>query len=304
MSSLRLLTAFSLVGAAFAWGQFGHTATGSIAQSLMSSNGVSSIETLLGGHDLGEDANWADVVKFTTRYKYTYSLHFVNTPDWACDFNYDRDCGDDECLVGAITNFTAQIKTEAASSLRSKAPSEPPAEDPAVVALRLVDHFVGDLHQPLHVGFTSDKGGNTIKGKYYTKSDNLHQIWDEAMIQSRITNDFSGSFDDWTASILKRIQTGDFKANVAKWTACKPSAGGDWKTCVSKWASESLGLACTAAYVDETNTKITSGFELEDPYYTSRIQTVEEQIAKGGVRLSYILNSVFAGSRNEDRTYI
>ena len=30
------------------------------------------------------------------------------------------------------------------------------------VALMFVTHFIGDIHQPLHVSRSSDKGGNTI----------------------------------------------------------------------------------------------------------------------------------------------
>jgi len=34
-------------------------------------------------------------------------------------------------------------------------------------ALLFLSHFMGDIHQPLHVGFTTDEGGNTIKLHWY-----------------------------------------------------------------------------------------------------------------------------------------
>lgn len=37
-----------------------------------------------------------------------------------------------------------------------------------------------------------------------------------------------------------------------------------------------------------------SGFDLEDPYYQFAIPVVEMQIAKGGIRMANVLNSVFA----------
>lgn len=37
-------------------------------------------------------------------------------------------------------------------------------------------HFMGDVHQPLHVGFTSDAGGNSITVYWYTVKTNLHSV--------------------------------------------------------------------------------------------------------------------------------
>jgi hypothetical protein len=38
----------------------------------------------------------------------TAALHYINTPDWACNFDYSRDCGDNVCVAGAIRNYTTQ----------------------------------------------------------------------------------------------------------------------------------------------------------------------------------------------------
>jgi len=37
-------------------------------------------------------------------------------------------------------------------------------------------HFVGDVHQPLHVGFEDDEGGNTITVHWYRRKANLHHV--------------------------------------------------------------------------------------------------------------------------------
>lgn len=37
-------------------------------------------------------------------------------------------------------------------------------------------HFVGDVHQPLHVGFQDDEGGNTIIIHWYRRKTNLHHV--------------------------------------------------------------------------------------------------------------------------------
>jgi S1/P1 Nuclease len=39
-----------------------------------------------------------------------------------------------------------------------------------------LSHFVGDVHQPLHVGFEADEGGNTIVVHWYRRKTNLHHV--------------------------------------------------------------------------------------------------------------------------------
>ena len=58
------------------------------------------------------------------------------------------------------------------------------------VALRLLMHYVGDIHQPLHVTEhyndqyrTGDLGGNLVKLNEKFGISNLHQAWDSALYQ-------------------------------------------------------------------------------------------------------------------------
>ena len=62
------------------------------------------------------------------------------------------------------------------------------------MALRLLIHFMGDVHQPLHTANLysedypeGDKGGNEIDIKYRYTADNLHQVWDTVLYQFRRT---------------------------------------------------------------------------------------------------------------------
>ena len=43
-------------------------------------------------------------------------------------------------------------------------------------------HLCGDLTQPLHVGYGTDKGGNDYQVQYNGKGTNLHHIWDSEII--------------------------------------------------------------------------------------------------------------------------
>ena len=51
------------------------------------------------------------------------------------------------------------------------------------IALKFLVHLTQDLHQPLHVGNGKDKGGNSIKVKWFGELTNLHSIWDTKLIE-------------------------------------------------------------------------------------------------------------------------
>lgn len=55
-------------------------------------------------------------------------------------------------------------------------------------ALMFLAHFVGDVHQPLHVGFTSDAGGNSITVYWYTVKTNLHSVSENILFLSKKKN--------------------------------------------------------------------------------------------------------------------
>jgi len=275
------------------WGKEGHALVASIAQSFLGSNATSSCKTLLPdvSGDLSQIASWADSVDHTAAYSWSAVLHYINTPDWDCNYNRSRDCVDESgdvnfCVDMAIQNYTSRLMD---SSISSDQMSE---------ALKFLVHFVGDIHQPLHVGFTSDEGGNSQSGQFIdTNNIKLHAIWDTAIIQKRIDDDFNGSQSDYLSSLLQRIAPGgDFAANLTAWQSCQ-SDGGDNNhvgACTIQWASEGIGYACTNSYVEADGvTKITDGFDLELDYYTRNLPIVELRLAQAGVRLGNVLNQIW-----------
>ena len=52
-------------------------------------------------------------------------------------------------------------------------------------------HFVGDVHQPLHVSFEEDEGGNTIMVHWYRRKANLHHVCRPATFHSISTKHFT-----------------------------------------------------------------------------------------------------------------
>lgn len=62
-------------------------------------------------------------------------LHFINTPDWLCNFAVNRDCPTNQCVHGAIQNYSARAND-------NRLP-----EQQHIEAIKFLTHFVGDIHQ-------------------------------------------------------------------------------------------------------------------------------------------------------------
>jgi len=260
------------------WGAQGHEITGLVAQGLLTTAAQTKVSSILGGQTLAEVSTWADDVKRAAGYTWSAVLHYIDTPDWACTYEHARDCVNNQCVAGAIANYTTRLAN-------TKLPGTQINE-----ALKFLTHFCGDIHQPLHVGFTTDAGGNTITGTYEGKKQNLHAIWDTPLVLDRekAFNSNEQQYADW---LLTQIR-GDWKSKAAAWATCANGA----TECADAWAVESVKLACSNAYVDQNGNKIENGFSLTSGYFTFNQDVIDEQLAKGGVRLAHILNTLLGAS--------
>ena len=132
-------------------------------------------QALKGGQvSFPESCLWPDDVKYSNQ-KGTYEQHFINVPDHALTVDLLRDCPALNCIATGIQKALTYLSRPAGSS-REKARR--------AAALRFLGHFVGDLHQPLHVGNASDWGGNKITVSWEGKETNLHALWDYGMLES------------------------------------------------------------------------------------------------------------------------
>jgi hypothetical protein len=128
----------------------------------------------------------------------------------------------------------------------------------------IIFHLVGDLHQPLHVGYGSDKGGNTMQINYRGQGTNLHSFWDSGIIYDKniALKDCLGA-NKFSPKEINKLQVIDIIA----------------------WSKESRNLLNTIYN--------TGGAKIKDDYVTSSAITIQSQIQKAGIRLAAILNSTF-----------
>ena len=102
--------------------------------------------------------------------------HFLNVP--RTTRSVEQSHCHDNCVLTGIAHHAEALTT--ASTDRDRAE-----------ALFFLGHWIGDVHQPLHISYVDDRGGNDIKpinGGFYASS-NLHAVWDSGIIAKAIGSD-------------------------------------------------------------------------------------------------------------------
>ncbi|KAG2575069.1 hypothetical protein PVAP13_7KG406751 [Panicum virgatum] len=184
------------------------------------------------------------------------------------------------CVAGAIANFTSQLLHYKHGSADRKYN--------LTEALLFLSHFMGDVHQPMHVGFTSDQGGNSIDLRWFRHKSNLHHVRDREIIQTALA-EFYKDMGTFRKQLEHNLTTkGTRSDDVSSWGDCE-----DLLSCPTKYAIESISLACKWAY-----SGVHEGETLSDDYFDSRLPIVSQRIAQGGVRLAMFLNQIFGRHHN------
>ncbi len=113
---------------------------------------------------------WADAVKRLEKFKVYSKWHYMNVSREHSKIKAN-DCKRN-CLPQAILKHQ-KILAQAKNQNNWQ----------QAQALLFLGHWVGDIHQPLHVSFADDLGGNKIKFSHLeTKCSNLHWYWDQCVL--------------------------------------------------------------------------------------------------------------------------
>ena len=247
-----LLTVQQMSATEFFWGKTGHRVVGEVAEQNLKRSTLKTIDKLLDGQSLALVANFGDDIKSDPRYRAFDPWHYVNI---APGKHYGDDTpskhGD---IVTGIQKCIAVVQDKNAT------------KDDRAFYLKLLIHFVGDLHQPLHVGNSKDKGGNDIQVRWFNKGTNLHRLWDTNMIESYEMSytELSENLPVLTKADKKRIVQGD----------------------LMDWVSESQEIA------KQVYDSAKVGEKLGYTYMYDHFDTVKMQLEKGGLRLAKLLDAI------------
>lgn len=236
------------------WGVTGHRTIGEIAEKHLSKKAKKQIENLLQGQGLAIVSTFGDEIKSDDQYDKFYTWHFVNFPFDTKYENSEKDKNGD--IVMGIEHCITVLKDPNAS------------QEDKVFYLKFLVHLIGDLHQPLHVGRSEDKGGNDIKVLWHYKKSNLHRVWDSDMIEF-----YNMSYTELSSN-EKTLSNAQIE-NIAAGT-------------VLDWTYESQALAkkvYASAKMDD---------KLSYDYSYKHFDLVRSQLQKSGIRLAKVLNEIFA----------
>ncbi|HEX2684647.1 MAG TPA: S1/P1 nuclease, partial [Ferruginibacter sp.] len=176
MNKFRKITVLALFlylpFCSMAWGVLGHRIVGQIADSYLTKHAKKEIYKILGNESIAMSSNWPDFIKSDPAYAYLNNWHYVNLKAGMNETTLKN-------FLATDTSTNAYTKINwLCEQLKNKGLEQ----DKKVLYLRLLIHIVGDVHQPLHTGRVEDLGGNRIRLTWFKDSVNLHQVWDERLI--------------------------------------------------------------------------------------------------------------------------
>lgn len=304
---------------AFGYGDEGHKTVGAIADILIanSPNTLARVRTLLPNTSLEKAATWADeckyhfnpndadMVDFVNKNPHMTptpgphdqnSYHFTDIPIQETHYRNSSVGASNVDVVHMIRNCIAILEGHSNATNNPTNISQP-------TALRLLVHYVGDIHQPLHVGAayfgpgaqlvnpnnsttdSEDHGGNLINFKDLkaNKATNLHSYWDTPTVQAAMSAANAPTPRTFAQKIVatppQNWQNGPF---MSSWSVT--------------WADEMLPIAGSAhdRLTFKANAKSWSATRKDPATYDQWASAqVRTEIARAGYRLAAILKKIW-----------
>ena len=300
------LAVFSISVAAF--GESGHRIVGSLAEMhLKNTRALKEVRKILQPNEsLADAAYWPDRIKDalyedgdTAMFRLDHpghdTYHYANLPFQASAYSLD--------VPGARPTDVVQAAREAIRVLRTGKGLFRPRE-----ALRLLAHFTGDIHQPLHVGnafvaasgplqfivpngptgWRTTLGGNAL---VYGPENrfNLHSYWDTHAVNITMGQDDVAAF---SAKLFAQTKPQQSWAN-----------SGDPETWPVQWATEGLarakevhqGIRLVSYLGPDDDKRVAHRWLIEQPaVYDDRARPlITQQLALAGFRLAATLKAIW-----------
>ncbi|MFK8164563.1 MAG: S1/P1 nuclease [Lewinella sp.] len=280
----RLLTflIFLLPQFLLAWGANGHRIVAQICYDNLSPSAQASVNATLGDNYLAQVATWPDYLRAESNWDFTKPWHYMTIqPDkTVVDVEKDNaakrginDVHEAIELMHAILKGDAKARQQM-TDLMQENKVEPLAGSLDATALAFLIHFIGDVHQPMHVGKNRDLGGNRISVLFFGERKNLHSVWDSGIIEQEKL-----SYTEFAAFADIHFRT--------EKTNCEDDAP-------ETWINESVVLRERIYNTLYDNTDRETGLpSLSWDYQHDFLPLVEERLAAAGFRAAAMLNKVF-----------
>ena len=239
------------------WGSTGHRVVAEVANKYLTDNSNEKIIKILDGETLVNASTYADDIKSDSRYSEYYDWHFINMElDEVYENTVPSEKGD---IYIAINKCLDVLESDLVS------------DSDKSFYLKLLVHFVGDLHQPLHLGRYEDRGANRIFVKWFGRNSNLHRVWDSEMI-----NGHNMSYSE----LALNLPNTDFLVFTKESKNFERSDILDWINEVHK-------------YTNQIYEGVSNDDKLGYNYQYENFDTTKELLLIAGIRLAKILNYLF-----------
>lgn len=192
LKAMTLAMTFSVATPAAAWWDLGHAAVCDFSLQLVSPTVREHIEALLTVEDqermltsetFGSGCKWPDRIK--DERTATLPWHYFNI-DPGVSRVADQPHPEAGDILVALREQLAILADENAKPVDR------------TEALRFVGHFVGDIHQPMHLARIDDDGGNlhlialpgalaTLLGEPDRRETNMHAVWDGYLLRYAVS---------------------------------------------------------------------------------------------------------------------
>lgn len=288
-ASLALATLFALTALpkeAKAWSRDGHRIVCRIAWLLLDESRRAEIDRLTSTYrdedgqllaSFWDACSFADEVRAKAannpafrRFAVFETWHYANVPRSTTQLP-DPPCPG-PCVINAIPGHADSLRKADNDRSRSE-------------ALFFLSHWVGDLHEPLHLGYADDRGGNDIRpieGGYYGVTS-LHALWDGGI----------------PGKLFASVNWQEFADRLAR--DITPAQRATWiQGSATDWAQESYNLI-TAPKALYCEWKVVGGSMscasqpggrvISEQYQTEFADDVMMRLQQAGVRLAELLRT-------------
>jgi hypothetical protein len=303
---------FSFAATSFGWTEEGHQSVGAIADSLIKGHAAQQhVQQLLGTETLSTASTWADQAKGwgeqTDEMEQFRNDNPLNSQYHYTDIPFQENVYSEKS-IGATNVDVVHAINACVAILQGRPQDQKLLNVSPKVALRLLVHYVGDIHQPLHVGAgyldnTAWVNPNNYKGKHEDDQggnrliwhgEKLHLFWDLDAVKIAMTNAQATTTQEYATALLKKP--------VPNW-----KTKGSLQDAPVQWATQSL-IASKSVH----NLKVVGHKEVKDrrgqhsewqvepvrgDYAQLAAKMVDQQILLAGYRLANVLETIWPDAR-------
>lgn len=264
---LATLILGSLCGNAWAWGDTAHQIICEMAFRLAKPTTQTEIQRLINSDPAGTYPDFSESCVMPDHPRIRASEHFLNLPRDSTGLSSDQCPLAPACVLTAILSDLAIVSSRKETDARR------------LLALESLGHWVGDIHQPLHVSFLDDRGGNSIR--ISGCAGNLHAVWDSCLVSYAVGSDAIKAAASLMATITPVMKE--------QWTSTAPR----------DWANEtfSIAKAPTTGYCRMQGSSCEpapGNWAVTTEYLEANKSVVKQQLQTAAVRLAHMLDTALA----------